>query len=132
MVLKTSPLFINLFLYDTCNIILHKGTPCKDIYGTDSYPSVDGVDVWGLHTASTAAARSNVSAAHESLWLSAEVLLQGDYKLVVAQQEPKKTNNPPIYGWKCNSPQLNSTPSARCDTRNSSAEPYEQERRTMI
>ena len=89
---------------------------------------MDGVDVWGLHTASTAAARSNVSAAHESLWLSAEVLLQGDYKLVVAQQEPKKTNNPPIYGWKCNSPQLNSTPSARCDTHNSSAEPYEEER----
>lgn len=60
---------------------------------------------------------SNVSAAHQELWLSAEVLLRGDLKLVVAQQQPAKTNNPPTYGWKCGG-----TGHPRCNTLNSSAE----------
>ena len=95
-------------------------TPCKDIYGKDSYPGVDGVDVWAAHTG--ADTRNNVSASHAKLWLSAEVLMVGDYKLIVAQQQPAKSANPPIYGWKCNNPHLNST--KRCDSLHSATEPY--------
>merc|ERR1719223_574463 len=61
----------------------------------------------------------NVSAAHLQLWLSAGVLLQGHLKLLVAQQQPAKTNNPPLYGWKCGG-----TGHPRCNTLNSSAETW--------
>ena len=35
----------------------------------------------------------------------------GDYKLVVAQQDPAKTNSGPTLGWKCGG-----TQGARCNT----------------
>ena len=93
--------------------------PCKDIYGAKSFPKPDGVNVWPLLTSSEASVRANITAAHEQLWLSAEVLLRGDMKLLVAQQQPAKTNNPPDFGWKCGG-----TGHPRCDTRNSSAEEW--------
>ena len=43
----------------------------------------------------------NYSAAHARLWLTTEVMVQGKYKLVVAQQQPIKTNNGPELGWRC-------------------------------
>ena len=91
--------------------------PSKDIYGKDSFPPVDGVDAWPV--LSDPAAFGNATAAHAQLWLSAEVLVRGRYKLVVAQQEPAKTNNPPEFGWKCGGSR-----GTRCDTRNSSAEEW--------
>ena len=76
--------------------------PHKDIYGERSFPPVDGVDVWP-HLLDAGA---NETAAHESLWLSREVLLaRGEagrvHKLIVAQPSPeimvsKSINN----GWK--------------------------------
>jgi hypothetical protein len=59
--------------------------PTKDIYGKDSYPPLDGVDVWGL----LIAGETNRSAAHAYLVLSKEVILAGDHKLIVAQN----------FGW---------------------------------
>lgn len=58
----------------------------------------------------------NYSAAHARLWLTTEVMVQGKYKLVVAQQQPIKTNNGPELGWRCGG---NGHP--RCDTRNSTS-----------
>ena len=73
--------------------------PGRDIYrGNESFPPVDGVDVWSLLTSS---AKPNATAAHPTLWLSHEVMLVGDYKIIVAQPSPKimaaKTIN---NGWK--------------------------------
>jgi hypothetical protein len=59
--------------------------PTKDIYGAHSFPPVDGVDIWQL----LLAGETNRSAAHPVLVLSREVILAGDYKLLVAQN----------YGW---------------------------------
>eukprot|EP00750_Incisomonas_marina_P021302 INCI4277.2.p1 GENE.INCI4277.2~~INCI4277.2.p1 ORF type:complete len:239 (+),score=36.57 INCI4277.2:248-964(+) len=92
-------------------------TPCKDIYGNSSFPGVDGKNVWDAHTHPEQ--QKNVSAVHEQLWLSAEVLIRGDLKLLVAQQEPAKTQQNPIYGWKCGG-----ISQPRCNTANSSIEPY--------
>eukprot|EP00041_Stephanoeca_diplocostata_P016927 m.336074 g.336074 ORF g.336074 m.336074 type:complete len:653 (-) comp20530_c0_seq11:146-2104(-) len=93
--------------------------PQKDIYGTNSFPAVDGVNIWPMLTEPTLYDSSNITAAHTQLWLSAQVLLRGRYKIVVAQQEPSITNNPPVYGWKCGG-----SDHARCDTSNSSSEQW--------
>lgn len=71
--------------------------PTKNIYGTKSFPPVDGVDIWPILT-NPAYSSTNYTAAHAQLWISEEVMIQGQYKIVVAQQEPAKTNNPPVYG----------------------------------
>lgn len=71
--------------------------PTKNIYGSDSYPPVDGVNIWPMLT-NPAYSPTNYTAAHAQLWISEEVLIMGQYKIVVAQQEPQKTNNPPVYG----------------------------------
>jgi len=86
--------------------------PTKNIYGNRSFPPVDGVDIWPIITNPTTYSPTNYTAAHAQLWISEEVLIQGRYKIVVAQQEPQKTNSPPVYGWKCGG--LRGT---RCDTR---------------
>ena len=88
--------------------------PGQDIYSNGAWPSVDGRDLWpALVTDPTP---HNYSAVHRQLWLSTEVLIQGQYKLVVAQQQPIKTNNGPEDGWRCGG---NGHP--RCDTRNSTS-----------
>eukprot|EP00729_Bicosta_minor_P007231 gene7231-22231_t len=82
----------------------------KDIYANGAYPGVDGVDLWPFYV--TDPQPTNSSAAHpDGLWLSEEVMVIGDYKIVVAQQEQIKTNSGPTLGWKCGG--LNHT---RCDT----------------
>lgn len=90
--------------------------PRKDIYANGAFPGVDGVDLWPALV--TSASPDNSSAAHPGgLWLSAEVLVVGDYKLVVAQQDPKKTNSGPTLGWKCGGTKgvrCNTTVSAEC------------------
>ncbi len=56
--------------------------------------------------------KSKSEAAHpEGLWLSREVMVLGQYKLVVAQQDPRTTNSGPTFGWRCGG---NGHP--RCDT----------------
>jgi len=56
--------------------------PNKDIWqGQKSFPSLDGMDIWPILTGVE-------EAAPRSLWLSREVLIQGNYKLVVAQPDP--------------------------------------------
>jgi len=59
--------------------------PDRDIYqGNQSYPGVDGRDIWDQLTG------ANSSAVHPSLWLSAEALIKdGRFKLVVAQPRPE-------------------------------------------
>lgn len=56
--------------------------PKKDIYGNDSYPGLDGVDVWGYLTSET-----NVSdwAAHPTLTVTSQVYLDHEYKLLLGQ-----------------------------------------------
>ena len=70
--------------------------PGKNIYGTKSFPAVDGVNVWPLIVSPPAPA--NRSAAHQYLVLSKEVILAGDHKLLVAQNFgwPHTADN----GWK--------------------------------
>lgn len=69
--------------------------PTKDIYGTDSWPSLDGVDIWPELVGEAA------DSGRKYLWLSAEVVIKdGRYKIVTAQQDPHITNNPPVTGWR--------------------------------
>jgi hypothetical protein len=88
--------------------------PKLDIYSNGAFPSVDGVDLWRHWLTDP----TNASAAHPlGLWLSAEVMVRGDYKLVVAQQDPAKTNSGPTLGWKCGGTvgtRCNTTVSAEC------------------
>ena len=86
--------------------------PSKDIYANGAWPSVDGRDIWPALV--TKPSPNNFSAVHHQLWLSSEVLIQGRYKLVVAQQEPIKTNQGPEDGWRCGG-----SDHPRCDTHNS-------------
>jgi hypothetical protein len=57
--------------------------PSTDIYGDDSWPDIDGVDVWDmlLHPESY-----HRYSAHESLLLSREVLLRKGYKIMTRQR----------------------------------------------
>ena len=88
----------------------------QDIYSNGAFPSVDGIDLWPSLV--TNPAPLNSSAAHPAgLWLSAEVWVAGDYKLIVAQQDPAKTNSGPTLGWKCGGTKgtrCNTTVSAEC------------------
>merc|ERR1711937_139136 len=85
-------------------------------YANGAYPGVDGVDLWPMLI--TVPQPGNYSAAHpDGLWLSAEVIVQGKYKLVVAQQDPAKTNSGRTLGWKCGGikhTRCNTTVSAEC------------------
>lgn len=56
----------------------------KDIYGTESFPGVDGKDVWTFLMDPTPYTK-NYSAIHSALVLSKEVIVAGEYKLIVAQ-----------------------------------------------
>ena len=67
--------------------------PCSNV--------CSGVDIWPIITDPAADGHNSSDAAHASLWLSAEVLLRGKYKLLVAQPDPKKMNaNAAVNGWK--------------------------------
>lgn len=88
--------------------------PNRDIYSNGAWPSVDGRDLWPALV--THPVPQDHTAVHEQLWLSSEVLIQGQYKLVVAQQEPIKTNNGPENGWRCGG-----SGHPRCDTHNSTS-----------
>jgi len=66
----------------------------KDIYGNFSFPSVDGVNIWPMLTHPE---RFNVSSAHKYLWVSHEVLIAGDYKLLLAQPQAKATTFNPTF-----------------------------------
>eukprot|EP01052_Picozoa_sp_SAG31_P001363 SAG31_NODE_46_length_30980_cov_226.095107_23_plen_171_part_00 len=69
--------------------------PHKDIYGEESFPQVDGVDLWPILTDPTI--WSNYSAAHpDGLVLSKEVIVVGAHKLVVAQN----FGWPPVNDWR--------------------------------
>ena len=67
--------------------------PTKDIYGNLSYPGVDGVPVWNMLMNPD---EFNYSSAHENLVLSKEVVIHGQYKLLVSQPFFKTQNS----GWK--------------------------------
>jgi len=68
--------------------------PDKDIYGTDSYPSLDGKNIWHEIQAGRVPLR-------QYMWLSSTVLIKdGKYKLVTAQQDPAITNSAPMTGWR--------------------------------
>ena len=73
--------------------------PAKDIYGNHSYPGVDGVNIWPLLMNPSTANRSS---AHPFLVLSKEVIIQGQYKLLVGQNNgwPHGSDN----GWKLAGP----------------------------
>merc|ERR1712150_116759 len=69
--------------------------PSRDIYqGNQSFPPVDGQDIWPSLIGET-------QFASRQIWLSAEVLIRGQYKLLVAQPDPKKMNAGSEFdGWK--------------------------------
>ena len=54
----------------------------------------------------------NYTAAHQTLWLAAEVIVSGKFKLIMSQQDAVKTNSGPTLGWKCGG-----SGHPRCDTR---------------
>ena len=61
--------------------------PHKDIWGNDSWPTLDGIDVWPLLMGSDGVPPTdNMTAAHHSLVISREVVFVGRYKLLVAQR----------------------------------------------
>lgn len=57
--------------------------PTTDIYGSLSWPGVDGVDVWNMLTHPHL---FNRDSAHETIVLSHEVIIVREYKLMVAQR----------------------------------------------
>lgn len=57
--------------------------PNKDIWGKNSYPGVDGVNIWDMLMNPT---RYEFDAAHETLVLTREVILKGRYKLMTSQR----------------------------------------------
>ena len=67
--------------------------PFQNIYGEHSFPAVDGSNIWDmlLNRASY-----NISSAHQYLFISKEVVIAGEYKLLVSQPYFKTQNN----GWK--------------------------------
>lgn len=67
--------------------------PLKDLYGEDSYPPLDGVNVWPLIVKPEGTAPD---AAHKHLVLSKEVLIAGQWKLLVSQPHFKSQE----AGWK--------------------------------
>jgi len=69
--------------------------PGKDLYGNESFPPIDGVDVWPMLMSP---ARYRFDAAHETLWLTKHVLLHGPFKLILVQPaDGKKAHN---SGWR--------------------------------
>jgi len=72
--------------------------PTKDIYGEDSFPPVDGKDIWDMVVNPSS---YEIDSAHKSLVLSKETLLRGKYKLVVAQPDPSTMHATSVNnGWK--------------------------------
>jgi hypothetical protein len=57
--------------------------PTKDIYGPDSWPSVDGVVIWDMLVNRN---KYRETSAHNPLVLSHEVIIKGDYKLMTSQR----------------------------------------------
>lgn len=68
--------------------------PTKNIYGDESYPALDGVDVWPMLM--DPEKHAGLDAAHKNLVLTKEVLIAGKYKLLVSQPHFKDQNS----GWK--------------------------------
>jgi len=60
--------------------------PNKDIYGEDSYPGVDGIDIWPALVGEDGGVEKSLQS--RTLVLSREVLIKGDMKLIVAQPSP--------------------------------------------
>lgn len=90
--------------------------PSKDIWANGAFPGVDGVDVWP-HLVTNPDPKNSSAAHPNGLWLSEEVIVFGQYKLIVAMQEPVKTNSGPTLGWKCggsNQERCNTTLSYSC------------------
>jgi len=58
-------------------------TPFTDIYGENAWPDIDGLDVWDMLTKPD---EYHQYSAHKTVALSHEVLLDGKYKLMVAQR----------------------------------------------
>lgn len=58
-------------------------TPATDIYGQNSWPDIDGVDIWDMLVKPE---QHSQYSAHKTIALSHEVLLDGKYKIMVAQR----------------------------------------------
>jgi len=77
--------------------------PNRDIYqGNLSWPGLDGQDIWpALLAGDTGKTTGTATGNTRTLWLSAEVLIEGDYKLVVAQPNPDIMSAKTIHnGWR--------------------------------
>ena len=59
--------------------------PEQDIYGPKAWPSIDGVNIWPYLMQPQKFA-SNLTIAHNTIVLSHEVILVGDYKLMTAER----------------------------------------------
>jgi len=84
--------------------------PWHNIYGNNSFPPVDGVNLWPMLVNPK---NYTIDAAHKYLVLSKEVLVAGKWKLLVSQPHFKTQNN----GWKGPSGQWrppNSSESVSC------------------
>lgn len=73
------------------------GDQHRDIYGTKSFPPVDGVDLWPFLMNTTRTNPSDYSAVHPTgLVLTKEVIILGAHKLIVAQN----FGWPPVNNWR--------------------------------
>lgn len=74
--------------------------PSKDIYGNHSWPDIDGVDVSSFLL--TPSKPQNDFAAHDTLWVSGQVLLVGPKKLLVGQGfvQDSGEKTPGKDGWR--------------------------------
>ena len=74
--------------------------PTRDIWGNASWPDIDGTDVWALLT--DPGSRGGDWAAHPTLWISAQVLLNGSTKLLVGQGnvDDSGEKTPTKDGWR--------------------------------
>eukprot|EP00041_Stephanoeca_diplocostata_P005028 m.54816 g.54816 ORF g.54816 m.54816 type:complete len:557 (+) comp15529_c0_seq2:411-2081(+) len=69
--------------------------PGKDIYGTEAYPGVDGVDIWDMLVNKD---KYTTTAAHHTIVLSKEVIISGNYKLLTAQRGNTMQPHPLTHG----------------------------------
>ena len=68
--------------------------PYQNIYGKDSFPKVDGINVWPFII--NPLSNIDPGAIHSNLVISKQVLIAGKYKLLVSQPHFKTQNS----GWK--------------------------------
>ncbi|KAK3280570.1 hypothetical protein CYMTET_11595 [Cymbomonas tetramitiformis] len=79
----SDPTPVDAPFHDSCTFCGCDWKATTDIYGNESWPGVDGVDVWDMIVKPS---QYHQYSAHHTIALSHEVLLKGKYKLMVSQR----------------------------------------------